>query len=160
MNEWLSGAVLGILGAALISAAARALAGDGRPGGAVRLVCGALVAFSILRPFVSFDWSFYAMELAQSREAAAAAADGGVETARRLQKDVIEAECASYICDRAGRLGADVRATVVTDWGGSFWVPVSCTVSGLLTESQRRQLSDYIAAELGIPEDSQCWETE
>ena len=60
MTGWLSRAILGILGAAILSAAARELAGEGRTGSAVRLITGALVLFSLLQPIVSFDWSVYA----------------------------------------------------------------------------------------------------
>ena len=74
MTEWLSRAVLGILGAAIISALARELAGEGRLGSAVRIVSGALLLFSLLQPLTSFDWDVYALTLAESRQAAEQAA--------------------------------------------------------------------------------------
>ena len=160
MTEWLSRAVLGILGAAIFGAAARELAGEGRLGSAVRIVSGALLLFALLQPLCSFDWDVYALSLAESRQAAEQAAASGQDSARRLLKSVMEEEYETYICTRAQALGAEAAARVETRWSGEYWYPVSCTVRGKWTDAQKRALADTIGAELGIPEEKQTWERE
>ena len=91
-------------------------------------------------------------------EAARAVAEGAGEEADRLNRTIIERECAAYILDKADALGLAVSSAAVTArWSEEgFWYPWESRAA--CSESDRETLSAVIEAELGIPAERQSWE--
>ena len=99
-----------------------------------------------------------AERLARYGEAARAVAEGAGEEADRLNRTIIERECAAYILDKADALGISAAdAAVTARWSEEgFWYPWESRVS--CPEGGRAALSEAIEAELGIPPERQSWE--
>lgn len=156
LREW----VLGLAGAALLGAFALALTPEGRVRRVVRLLAGVVTALALVRPLADFDFDSYAASLAVGRDAAAMAESGFEQTNRRLERTLIEAECAAYISDRAARLGLRLEAASVTaKWGDALcWFPYEATLRASRDEFGRRALAEWIASELGIPPERLHWE--
>ncbi len=160
MRELLRTWVLGLSGAALLGAFALALTPEGRVRRVVRLLVGVVLALALVKPLADFDWESYAVSLSVSRDAAALAVSGAEETNRRLERTLIEAECAAYISDRAARLGLRLEsASVTAKWGDALcWYPYEATLRASADGSARKALAEIIEAELGIPAGRLYWE--
>ena len=122
------------------------------------LLAVVLVAAALLSPVVELDMQALPEAIARYGEAARAVADGAEEEADRLNRTIIERECAAYILDKADALGLSAsEASVTARWSEEgFWYPWECRVS--CAEGGRAALSRAIEAELGIPPERQSWE--
>ena len=157
LRDW----VLSLAGAALLGAFALALTPEGRARRVVKLLAGVVMALALVSPLRELDLESYAASLAVSRDAEAAAADARIrETNERLQRALIERECAAYISDRAARLGLRLEsASVTAKWGDALcWYPYEARLRADTDAFARRALADSIAAELGIPPERLYWE--
>ena len=147
LTSWLRA----LVGAAVFCALALALCPEGRP---KRVV----LAAALLSPVVELDMQALPEALARYGEAARAVAEGAGEEADRLNRTIIERECAAYILDKADALGISAAdAAVTARWSEEgFWYPWESRVS--CPEGGRAALSEAIEAELGIPPERQSWE--
>lgn len=145
-----------ILGAGLISALCLAVCPPGRVRRTLRIACGAAVAAALLSPVLSFDTDAYSLALAQYRELAYNNAASAEDAAKRLNRRLIERDCAAYILSKAEALDMTVcDVSVHAEWSGDWWLPYSCA----LRASERSEaLAAGIEAELGIPIERQSWE--
>ena len=96
--------------------------------------------------------------MARYGEAARSVAGEAGQEADRLNRTIIELECAAYILDKADALGLAVSSAAVTArWSEEgFWYPWESRAA--CSESDRETLSAVIEAELGIPAERQSWE--
>lgn len=154
LTEWLRA----LVGSAVFCALALALCPEGRPKRVLRAACGVVMAAALLSPVVELDMQALPEAIARYGEAARAVADGAEEEADRLNRTIIERECAAYILDKADALGLSASEVSVTArWSEEgFWYPWECRVS--CAEGGRAALSRAIEAELGIPPERQSWE--
>ena len=154
IREW----VLGVFRVSLLSAIALALTPKGKVQKVLRLLCGAAMAIALISPVMGFDFDSYSLSLARYRELRDSAAAAASETSQRLERVVIEQECAAYILDKAQAMGLDVTsASVSAKWGDSgCWYPyeVKITVPG---GEKLSGLAGVITSELGVPEERQYW---
>ncbi|MCR5664798.1 MAG: hypothetical protein K6G17_08015 [Oscillospiraceae bacterium] len=134
------------------------------PEGGVRraaaLGCTGALVLTVLNAAGGFDTEIYAAELARCREESARLAAESEAGAERLNRLVIERECAQYIEERAAALGiGGCRAELTARWSmDGFWVPWEAQISvSACSEQQARSLSDAIRSELGIPTERQAW---
>ena len=161
MSGLLKSWILSMTGAALLCAGALALTPEGRTRSAVRLLCGVVMAVTLLSPLQEMDLSVYSMSLASYRDAAAQSASRLDETNDRLSRTIIETESEAYIWDKARAVGlTPEEVTVTVKWGDALcWYPYEMTLRTAWEPWQRRELSATVEAELGIPEARQHWET-
>ena len=155
MTEWIRTWVLGLAGASLFCAVATELTPKGPVKSVVRTLCGVVLASALLGPLLRFDFSGYALNLARARAQAAEVSAQAGEISAELDRRVIEARVRTYILDKAQSLGCAVSdARVTLRWSTEgFWYPVSVELDGTFD----RQLSDDIAAELGVGREAQSW---
>lgn len=149
VRRWLLGVVL----TAFAGSLARSLAPRGRGEAAVRLVSGLLLALAVLSPLGDLEPSLPAMGSGGAEEAARQARQYKSENLAALSA-IIEERCASYIWDKADRLGLDPRVEVRCAAGESG-VPLPEAVT--LTGPYSPQLSAWIQEEVGIPAEKQIW---
>ncbi len=150
--------VRGLVGAAALCAIALALCPAGRVRRVLNLVCGAVMAVSLLAPVVSFDFAEYSSALAKYSETALDSSADGKIAAERLNRAIIQDECAAYILDKADALGvAVIQAEVRAEWSEEgYWFPSECSI--VATDPANSALQNAIEAELGIPPERQTWE--
>ncbi len=153
IGEW----ALALCAAAAVCAAALALCPEGKVKRVLRTVCGGVMVLALVSPAARLDIDAYASAIARGREEAAAVTGGAEETKNSLERAIIESECAAYILDKAGSLGASVSSAAVgARWDeAGCWVPYSAQ---LIAGSRSSALARAIETELGIPEERQSWE--
>jgi stage III sporulation protein AF len=159
MNEAIRDWIIGIAGAAMVSAAAQMMTPEGRVKRIVSLVCGMVTILALIRPLVGFDLGRFADYAARYRlEAEAVTADMN-ETEEKLTRRIIEEKSAAYILDKGKSLGiTDLEARVTAVWNeDGYWVPESARLETDAGEGARRKLAETITAELGIPEEELSW---
>ena len=154
LRSWL----LAMVGAAAVCTLALTLCPEGRVRRVLRLVCGAVMAVALLSPLKDFDMDAYSASLSRYRDEAAKAVNAAEETGDRLNRTIIERDCAAYISDKADALGmTGVGAEVSAVWSDGCWRPDSAEITAAATEAQRAALTASIESELGIPESRQHW---
>ncbi len=121
--------------------------------------CSLALVLSIAASVGRLDLSAYSLELSRIRDREEEIRQRSEEMRDRLDRRVMERECETYIRDKAeelGILGLDVQVTARWSIEG-FWQPIGAVVRCSCDEGQRRRLSEWIEAELGIPCDEQEW---
>lgn len=117
-------------------------------------VGGLVLLTALLRPVLAieteklaWDWEAYQREIQQRQEQLA-------EEQEAELTELIETQTAAYISDKAASLGLTVSARVKAEKGADG---VPMPVGAELTGEASDLLSDWIAAELGIPKERQVW---
>lgn len=123
------------------------------------LCCMLLLTITALTAARSFDYSAYSLELSRYREMGRSLAVEAEERRSRLERLVIEQECADYIQQQAELLGIKkLRAEVGARWDtAGVWVPEFVRLNGEFSTEQSVKLQALITAELGIDELHQEW---
>ena len=83
-----------------------------------------------------------------------AAAQAGEVMAKEYSEAIITAELEAYILDKAASLGCSLSAQVRLGEGG---LPESATLTGVISQADKAELSRMMAVELGIGEEAQVW---
>ena len=156
IRTWL----LGITGAAMVTALAESL----MPRGAVRrigrLTGGLILLLAVLQPVATLDEGALAGALERYRQELSAYDSGLEETSASLMKGIIAEQSDAYILDKAAALGITCSVEVETAPGeGGYPVPHSVTIRGRLTGGQREALSRQITADFAIPAERQYYES-
>ena len=116
-----------------------------------RFTGGLLLLLAMLRPVTGYEPSADAWNAGGYREAVARLElELAAERENALRHGIAE-EWEAYIEDKAGSLGAAVRAEAELDAGNG--VPERVTLRGAYSE----ELSRFLASELGIAKEKQLW---
>ncbi len=149
LRQWL----LGVVACALLVSIAEQLCPEGRERGMVRFTGGLLLLLAMLRPLSGFAPPEAMQGAAEYREALAAL-EPELETAR---ENALTAGIASalnaYIEDKAGSLGADVRAEAAVEAADGVPLVRGVTLHGAYCGT----LSAWLTSELGIAKEKQIW---
>lgn len=155
LGQWL----MGVTCAALLLALAEGLSPAGGPKRAVRLAGGLVLLLAVVRPLVSLDGTELTRMLTEYRLEAEYSSQLLEEENKRQMSNIIEAQCAAYIQDKAAALGIACTVEVETDQAADYPVPKVVTVTGALTDRQRQALTEQIQADFAIPADRQYYES-
>ena len=149
LRSWL----LSVTACAVLVSIVQQLTDGGTMKKIVRFVGGMVLMLAMLRPLLSLTFDLPELDGGHYREAVEALK----ETLRAEQdstlSDSIAAQTQTYIEDKAGELGLDVRAEVQTSLQGGVPLPDAVTLYGIKSAA----LGAYIAQELGIAEEKQLW---
>jgi hypothetical protein len=158
IREW----IIGIAGAALLTAVATAITPESKAKRVVRLICAVTMILALIQPVISFDYSSFSQYTAQFKSDGMAYSQSLEETANSLSRTIIEEECTAYILDKGQSLGiAELSAEVTLKWNtDGYWYPEYVTLSGFGTAQAQQSLMYAIEAELGIPAERQVWSTD
>ncbi len=159
----LRGWILSLTAAALLTAGAEALlpkSGGVRKAG--RLVCGLIMILVLLQPAAARPRVDWAARMTEYRAQAGLYTAGLEETDEMLLQTIIEERSGAYIEEAAAGQGIECRVTVTCARGpeDAYPHPRGARVQGDLTEEQRRQVTDLLERELGIPGSAVIWDTE
>lgn len=126
---------------------------------AVNLCCTLLLMITALTALRSFDFTEYSLEIARYREMGNTLSEEAEERSERLNRLLVEQECADYILRQAETLGIrGLQAEVRARWDTSgVWVPESARMIGSCSDEQQAELQALICADLGIDERHQEW---
>ncbi len=151
MRDW----ILGLAGAAVFCAVCSAVTPEGSVKRVQKLLCGVVMALSLISPLAELDMSGYSLNLARCRQQAEEIAASAQEISDSLSRSFIEERCAAYILDKARQLGSEPGAvTVRAQWSAEgVWYPVEAVIGAEFDAG----LSEKIEEELGIPKKNQHW---
>lgn len=156
LRQWL----VGITCAAMIIALADSLTPSGTVKRIGRLAGGLVLLLAVVKPVLGVDFSALASAAVQWEDLTV---DGErlEKTNTDLLKTIIAEKTGAYILDKAGALGLDCGSVAVSCALGEGGVPYpsAVTITGSLTEEQRRTLSRWVEADLAIPEERQTYES-
>lgn len=149
--------ILSIVAAAIVCAVAQGLLTKNTPTGRiVRLLCGILMAVTLITPLgkISFqgltdywdDLSYDAQEYVNE----------GTSMAENQMYDIIKSQSEAYILDKANRMGLQIAVEVELDDRNKN-IPCGVVVSGTVSPYAREQLASYIEDTLGIAKENQKW---
>ena len=111
---------------------------------------GLLLLAALLQPLRRADFGWLGLDLSDYSAAIEARAEELSAVEKETLTDIIEAQTAAYISDKADALGVPVTARVETGTDGIPW-------SAELEGPQSPELAAWMEAELGIPEERQVW---
>lgn len=159
MSEILRSWIIGIAGAAMVTAAAMTITPEGRVKKVVALICGLMTIAALLRPVAGLRGVDLKKSLiAYEQEAAAFSSD--IQSAdENLTRRIIAEKSVAYILDKGSSLGiSDLDVSVTTQWNeAGYWYPGSAVLKTTANNAAREQLSRDIEAELGIPPEELIW---
>lgn len=147
---------------AILSAAVTSICPEGNVKKICSLTCSVVMITAAIKPLAGFDYREYSAMLAQYREMGAALTESSEELESRLNRLVIERECAAYILDKARDIGVEIsEVRVLASWSmEGFWYPSSAELYSAQPEAAKAALGDIITQELGIAESEQHWHGE
>jgi stage III sporulation protein AF len=159
MTEALRSWIVGIAGAAMITAVAMTVTPEGRVKKIVSLVCGLMTVIALVRPIVGFDYRSFSEYLAQHKSEAEAFSSDIDSANENLTRRIIEERCQAYILDKGKSLGiTDLEASVQLSWSvDGHWYPCGASLRTNAGEDKRQELGRDIEAELGIPSEGLNW---
>lgn len=149
--------LLSVTAAALLCAILNGLIGKkGAYGTAIKLVTGLFLALTVICPWMKLeiiDISSYSDDLLSEADSIAASGELMADNALAA---IIKSQTETYILDKATALNLEVTAEVTMS-NTDPPTPCAVTVRGIASPYAKQMLSQYIANELGIPEESQLW---
>ena len=159
MTEALRSWVIGLAGAAMVTAAAMTVTPEGKVKKVVALICGLMTVIALLKPLMGFDYTGFAKYLAQHENDAEAFLSGIKSENENLTRRIIEERCEAYILDKGKSLGiTDLAVTVTAVWSeDGYWYPAGASLRTNAGTEARGKLGGSIEAELGIPQEELIW---
>lgn len=148
--------VLGIAAAAMICAVVLGFARKGTMEPLVKLICGLVLTFAIIRPLLSISMGHWEdLNITYQKEGEQAAQDGK-ELAEKTLRDIIIADTQAYILDKAQEMNLRIQVTVDLSKEDPP-VPEGVTITGALSPYERSCLGIFLEEKLGITEEHQQW---
>ena len=159
MTEALRSWVIGLAGAAMVTAAAMTVTPEGKVKKVVVLVCGLMTVIALLKPLAGFDYTGFAKYLTQHENDAEAFSAEIKSENENLTRRIIEERCEAYILDKGKSLGiTDLAVTVTAVWSeDGYWYPAGASLRTNAGTEARGKLGGSIEAELGIPQEELIW---
>lgn len=124
--------------------------------GVVKLLCGAILAITVVSPFQNLDLDRELALLLPGSEEAARAAQAGEDMARKNLSAIIKEDAEAYILDKAAQLQGDL-AVDITVSDEALPVPVAARMTGSVSPYARSQLEQVLTGDLGIPKENLRW---
>lgn len=121
----------------------------------LQMASACVMVLALFSPFIKLRPDDYASVLAAFREQSTSVMAVSTDPAERLNRLVIERECAEYILDKAQTYDLPLSSvTVRATWdNGGYWVPHEAVY--ITNETVSEEFLQEITKELGIPEERQ-----
>lgn len=159
MAEALRSWILGLAGAAMVTAAAMTVTPEGKVKKIVGLICGLMMVIALLRPLVGFDYTSFSKYLTRYKNDAETFSSEIADENENLKSRIIEDKCEAYILDKGKSFGiTDLTVIVTATWSeDGFWYPSGAKLMTNASTEARGKLGNSIEAELGIPQEELIW---
>ncbi len=149
--------LLSVTAAAIICGITVTLAGKKSTSGAVtKLIAGLILAVTVVSPLVKIKLQDLSGYISSFSADAAAAVEDGAYMATQANEAIIKSQTEAYILDKATSMDMDI-AVEVELCDAAPAIPSGVTIRGAASPYEKKLLQQYIAKELGIPEENQSW---
>lgn len=156
--NWIRQYLLSVTVVTIICAIVKALIDHKNGSGKIiKLLTGIFVTIVVITPLGKLEFANIQDYIQNFTAEAEAAAATGTQYRQSELRRIIKSQTEAYILDKAASLGAELQVEVYVDEGNP---PLPCAVTLDITKLApyaREQLKQYIAHELGIPEEQQVW---
>ena len=151
--------LLELIGIALLQSIVMLFAGNDSTRRIIQLVGGVAMTLLLISGVMRFDYAAYASALWPQQEQGLWNGDLVREENDRLNRLLIEQECAAYILDKARELNVELLdASVGLSWStNGYWYPSQASLVVPKGAGKSAQLADLIQTELGVPMEAQTW---
>lgn len=122
----------------------------------IKLVTGIFLSLTVISPLVQIrltDLEYVTDSLALDASMAAAY---GEDLSIQAMTSIIKSEAEAYILDKAASLGVELEVEVTLQDTDPY-APESVCLKGSASPYVKSQLTQYIAKQMGIPEEAQLW---
>ena len=159
MAEVLHSWITTVICTAAFCAVAISMMPKGRVLSAVKIICGVVMVFAILKPIADIDFDEYSKQLTKYNDNASELIGSAEDYNDKLNRLYIEEHCEAYILDKAESVGVKLDSVSVSaEWSTEgYWYPVSADIRHALSDELVNRLSTSIEAELGIAKERQAW---
>lgn len=120
----------------------------------VRMLCGCILALTIVQPFHSIMIPDISSWLESYMNEAAHYADEGREAADSSVSEIIKQQTEAYILDKANRFNADLTVEISLQ----EYMPVSVNLSGQISPVGKMQMELMLENDLGIAKEHIVWQ--
>ncbi len=148
--------IVSICAAAFLCGIIGSLAPKGAAKEIIKLVCGLFLVFTVIRPISEINLPDL-VEVGKSfQKDAQSAVKAGEDMAQTETAAGISEQLEAYILDKARLLRLELTVEVELDEEGSF-LPKTVTLRGDAAPLARKQLTELLQKDLGIPEEDIRW---
>lgn len=149
--------ILSVTAAAILCGMVRSICSETGFRTTVNMLCGLILAVTILTPVIRIDLNGLIGEFTASySQDALAAASVGEDTYQDSLSAIIKQESEAYILDKAAQLDASVDVEIILS-EQDIPVPVSAVIRGNISPFSRQQLTQILENDLGIMKENQQW---
>ena len=148
--------VVGIGAAAVICAITLSFSARGKLQPLLKLICGLVLTFSIVRPVLAFSSGDLELLGMDYREEAREASEEGRKRGEETLRDIISRETSTYILSKAQAMGLALNVQVFLTEKGTP-IPERVILEGDASPYEKQKLSWMLKEELGIREENQKW---
>ena len=120
----------------------------------MRLICGVIMAMTILRPLTDIDLEQVLQMPVQDLDCGESYIAEGEQAAAEALQTGIKASCEAYILDKAKALGAEILPVVRVD---EMFLPVYAEIQGNLEPQVQKTLEQMLVLDMGITKENQRW---
>ena len=142
--------------AILCSLASSLLGKKGTSSAIINLICGVIMAATIILPWKQIRIPDITSLYNELLDNADAVAFSGQLTANEATAEIIKSKSEAYILDKASDMGLSIEVEVTVS-NDNLPIPSSIRIVGAVSPFAKKQLSNLISCDLGIPEDNQLW---
>ena len=126
----------------------------GAPGKVLKLICGAFLTFTVIRPVTEVRLDTISFFTEEIKSNAAIASDWGKDHNRDAMASIIKLETEAYILDKASASENDLAVEIVLD---ERLVPCGVMITGDISNAQKAELERIMEEDLGISKEEQIW---
>lgn len=148
--------IISIISASVVCALFKGLLSKSAYAKIVHVLCGTILLFTFLGPVKNIDLTNMVESIHWDESTAREAVHRGEELTQNAMADIISAEIAAYVEEKANTLGAEVRIEVQLS-AEEIPVPVGMELTGNVSPYVRRQLEAYIAENIGLEGEDVRW---
>lgn len=157
MSDAIRSYLLSIVAVSLLTTLVRSCIPEGGVRRVASAVCGLLLTLCALSPLVTLDGDTIAQSIWRIQMENETLRTGVEVKNRQLVSDIIKDKTRTYILDKAASMALSLEVEVEMQDGGDYPYPYRVTLTGVITEAQRLQLTRYIEENLAIPAERQVW---
>ena len=149
--------LLSIIAAAVICAIVRALTRKkGASGGIINLITAVFLVLIVVAPLKNWSLAEVKYYIDNCSSNAETITNYGTSAAEEEVATIIKTQTEAYIVDKAESFGAHLQANVTLNQASPH-VPKAVTITGNTSPYLKQKISQFITADLGIPEADQIW---
>lgn len=142
--------------ALLCAVVMRFVSGSGTVKMIIKLLCGIILAYSIIQPIRQLKFSDFGDLAIEFHRDADSAVQWGENTSTEAWRESIIQGTRSYILEKAKEWNLDLVVEVELS-DDKYPVPVAVSITGNVAPYAKTVLEDVISSDLNVPKESQKW---